>query len=534
MTWTGLHCRVSWTTADVDTFLTTNLGPLLAADVAAGHIGGWYFLRYWETGPHLRVRVRGASATYVTDLAERVAKLIANADHRLLDHDHEEYYASIGAPDVSWLPHGDVREVPYEPEIARYGGLDALPVSEELFCRSTEVALAVLPATRTTSAKLSAAFGLAMATATALGFDRPGAAAWLRSLAASWRNVSEPAQPPSTGSHRAASLILSRHAETLDRKWAAEPTGATAHWASHLRAAYTAVGPDRDYVWASQLHMLFNRLGLTPEEERLVCWVVAASAATPGALTPFHDDGADAPDRRYQQASKFLPGFDEQLPHTLPEPRPSWQPRVSLPAPEHVPASLTSALRDRASAHSWSGTLSARELASLLWTAQGSSRTSGYGPHRPYPSAGAAYCARLRIAALDVDGLEPGSYDVDEVSRELIRTGPAPSVPDLEDTSVWFGPGAESLERTPAMLGLYVRNGFLRQKYGLRALRFAFTEAGHLAQNLSLVAAATGLALGMIGGFYDDVAHDVFGLDGVDETLVYLLPLARLRQLRMG
>ena len=528
MTWTGLHCRVSWTSADVDTFLTTQLGPLLAADVAAGHIGGWYFLRYWETGPHLRVRVRDASASYVEDLTDRIAKLIANAQHTFVDQDPSAYYASIGAPETEWLPHGDVREVPYVPETTRYGGQEALSVSEELFCRSTEVALAVLPAIRTQSAKLSAAFQLAMVTATALGFDRPGAAAWLRSLATGWRQVSEPAQPPSTGSHQAAALILSRHAPALDRQWEAEPTGAVAHWTSHLRSACAAVGPDRDHVWASQLHMLFNRLGVTPDEERLVCWVVAASAVTPGALTPFHDDGATAPDRRYQEASKFLPGFEEQLPHTLPEPRRSWLPRVSLPAPEDVPVSLTSALRDRASAHSWSGTLTARQLASLLWTAQGGSRTDRHWPHRPYPSAGAAYCARLRVAALDVDGLEAGCYDVDEISRELIRTGPAPAVADLEDTSVWFGPGAEPLDRTPAMLGLYVRNGFLRQKYGLRALRFAYTEAGHLAQNLGLVAAATGLSLGMIGGFYDDVAHDVLGLDGVDETLVYLMPLASL------
>jgi SagB-type dehydrogenase family enzyme len=161
-----------------------------------------------------------------------------------------------------------------------------------------------------------------------------------------------------------------------------------------------------------------------------------------------------------------------------------------------------------------------------LWTAQGGSREGEYAPHRPYPSAGAAYCARLRVAALDVDGLEPGCYDVDEVSKQLIRMAPAPTVEDLEDTSVWFGPGAASLDRTPAVLGLYVRTGFLRKKYGMRALRFAYAEAGHLAQNLALVAAAAGLKLGMIGGFYDDVAHDVFGLDGVDEALVYLLPVA--------
>jgi SagB-type dehydrogenase family enzyme len=199
---------------------------------------------------------------------------------------------------------------------------------------------------------------------------------------------------------------------------------------------------------------------------------------------------------------------------------------VTLPAPDDVTASLASALHARHSAHTWAGTLTARQLASLLWTAAGGTRQNGYGVQRPYPSAGAAYVARLRIVALDVDDLAPGCYDVDEVSRQLLRTGPAPSVADLEATSMWFGQGATPLDRTPALLGLYVRNGVLRRKYGLRALRFAYAEAGHLAQNLGLVAAVTGLSLGVIGGFYDDVAHDVLGLDGVDESLVYLLPLA--------
>jgi hypothetical protein len=42
---------------------------------------------------------------------------------------------------------------------------------------------------------------------------------------------------------------------------------------------------------------------------------------------------------------------------------------------------------------------------------------------------------------------------------------------------------------------------------------------------MSRSAAATGLELGMIGGFYDDLANGVFGLDGIDRFIVYLLPL---------
>jgi hypothetical protein len=38
------------------------------------------------------------------------------------------------------------------------------------------------------------------------------------------------------------------------------------------------------------------------------------------------------------------------------------------------------------------------------------------------------------------------------------------------------------------------------------------------------------LRMGVVGGFYDDVAHDVFGLDGVGEVLVYLLPVGGPRR----
>lgn len=489
MTWTSLHCRVSWQPEHIDTFITDTLDPMLAERE-------WFYIRYGETGPHLRVRVRGEA-----DPAP-FREAIAQADYPILE---------TGRPD--WLPHGDVRETPYVPEIERYGGPQALPVAEELFCHSTKVAIAVLRAAHSTSAKITAAFELAMATTKALDLDRPAAAAWLRMMGASWRFAQE---STTLDSHFAAHRIIGKHGAALAARWDLEPRGATAHWVERIRIARSTV--DTPHVWAAQLHMVFNRLGITPDQERMICWVVAATALSPGPL-PFHEDVSDL---AYLEASKFLPGFPDQHPRQAAPAR--QRGTIPLPEPQELPASLTHALaaRHTSRGRALDGELTTQDLATLLWTAHGS--TDG---HWPYPSAGAQYCARIRVIALNVDGLTPGCYEADEVTRTLAWTGPCPAVDDLESTSMWLGPETTSLAGTPAVLALYVRIGALRESYGIRALRFAFTEAGHLAQNLGLVAAAMGLGMGTIGGIYDDLAHDLLAVDGVNNVLVYLLPVAR-------
>ncbi len=498
MTWTGLHCRVSWKRADVDTFIADTL-----AGVMAPH--EWYFLRYWETGPHLRIRIKNAADT--TELQATLRKLIAHQDF-VIEPDEE-----------GRLPHGDVREVEYVPETERYGGPAALPVAEEVFCRSTEVAVAVLRAARTDSARLTAAIQLTMATATALDLDLPQAASWLRSLGAGWRNVREYAPAPTIGSHHAAPQLIAHRGRQLADRWHREPTGATAQWATSIREARRRLGEQLPHVWASQLHMLLNRIGISPNEERMICWTTAAAALSPTGLTDFHEDGAQAPDRRYLEASKFLSGFGDQLPRK-PQPSP-WTTLPGTPLKSEVDRELAATFRARRTSRDLAGTLTAAQLGTLLWTAM-----SPDDGRWPYPSAGAQYCARLKVMALDVVGLAAGRYEVNEVDQTLIRLADAPSTEDLEATSMWFGEGTTELGDTPAVLALYVKVGALRQTYGLRALRFAFTEAGHLAQNLTVTAAHLGIRTGLVGGFYDDIAHDVIGLDGVDDTLVYFLPLA--------
>jgi nitroreductase len=50
-------------------------------------------------------------------------------------------------------------------------------------------------------------------------------------------------------------------------------------------------------------------------------------------------------------------------------------------------------------------------------------------------------------------------------------------------------------------------------------------EAGHLGQNVYLEATAIGLAPCGIGAFFDDQLDRLLGVDGRDETTVYLLAL---------
>ncbi|MFI9007966.1 thiopeptide-type bacteriocin biosynthesis protein [Actinosynnema sp. NPDC053489] len=507
MTWTSVHVRLSWSVEDVDAFITDVLAPELDGLRAAGHVGDWFYLRYWETGPHLRVRARGATV----DLVGRLRGLVAAAGHPVVPSDDP-------------LPHGDVRETPYEPEVERYGGPGSLPAAEAVFCRSTEVAVAVL---RSAGAKFTAAVELAMATTLALGMDRVEAASWLRSLATAWRQAREPVAPPGLGSHLAAHRVHAARADRLAARWdrlGTRATGAVAYWAEQVRS----VDLPR-HVWASQFHMLCNRLGLTPEEERAVCRLVALTAEAPDGPAPFHEDGATAPDRRYLAASRYHPDVPDRGPREVAPTPPvalPWWPDVPLPEVGPPTGSLADALATRRTARGGelAGPLDATRLATLLWTAQGALPDG----RRPYPSAGARHSARLRVVALRVGGLEPGVYEVDEVRRTLLRVAPAPPVDDVRGASMWFGDGEGRVDpaTTPAVLALYARVGALRAAYGLRALRLAFTEAGHLAQNLALVAAASGLALGVIGGFHDDLAHDVLCLDGVNDTLVYLLPVA--------
>lgn len=552
--WAALHCFLEGPTEHVDAFLRDVVGPLLTGLRDDAALTDWFFIRYAEGGPHLRVRMRGASQATVDVVAAALATSIR----------------------ASGSAHGEVRHPAYEPETERYGGPAAIAVAEDIFCRSTDLALAILTSVPDRVKRLTTVLDLWAATAAALDLDDLRTIRWLRGSAVIWRWHDVDGLLPSGQIHRAAHAV--DHA-AIARRWAtvatavrtgsADPTmtppGFTEvlRWAELVRSGRhriendprnTAVPHERWLgVWSSQLHMLFNRIGIVPDEERVTATLAANVLESPDRAGTFFDDDVHAADRRYLTGSRYVgPWMDRQTPRATCRPRrlanpfPPLGPATPLPRPTEPTATLVRALATRASVRGdLGGRLTADDIAGLVHLAAGSSARPaphdlGGPPRRPYPSAGAKYATRLRLAARAVDGVPAGLYDVDEDAAGLPvlhRVGPVPTTDDLVASSMWFTHGAvdpADVDRidaatVPAVLSVHIRLDVLRDAYGQRALRFAFLEAGHLAQNVVLAAAAAGLATTTVGGFYDDPAHEVFMLDGVDDVLAYLLPIGRVR-----
>ncbi len=98
----------------------------------------------------------------------------------------------------------------------------------------------------------------------------------------------------------------------------------------------------------------------------------------------------------------------------------------------------------------------------------------------------------------------------------------------------WSRPGDRSLECARAALGqemcaeaalLLIWTavvGRSARKYAQRAYRYIYLDAGHLAQNVALACVALDLGCCMIGALFDDELNAILGVDGRDETVLYM------------
>lgn len=165
--------------------------------------------------------------------------------------------------------------------------------------------------------------------------------------------------------------------------------------------------------------------------------------------------------------------------------------------------------------------LSKSHISQLLWATQGITA----GGRRSAPSAGALYPIETLLVINRAEGIEPGIYlyqtgqhaltvlNRGEFGRELARA--ALNQRFIEEASLVF-----------AWLALFDRT---TGRYGDRAFQYIFLEGGHIAQNLALAAVALGLGTCQVGAYDDSRVNGIFGLDGVNETVIYLTPVGKPR-----
>lgn len=197
--------------------------------------------------------------------------------------------------------------------------------------------------------------------------------------------------------------------------------------------------------------------------------------------------------------------------------------RATLSLPDRAPLScdLASALTARRSAESFGGGhVSLPVLASLLLRTYGITGWEGGRALRPTPSGGALYPLDVFVIAQRISDLRTsGLYHFDPFREVLADLG------DVDLVAVESSLNPPELPASAAMT-IVVSASFWRSrfKYGQRALRFALMEAGHLAQNMLLVATGHGLATRPIGGFLDAGLTELLpDHNGVDDAPLYAL-----------
>lgn len=157
-------------------------------------------------------------------------------------------------------------------------------------------------------------------------------------------------------------------------------------------------------------------------------------------------------------------------------------------------------------------------LARLLWSVGGVREKRWGFLFRIVPSAGALYPVETYVMVNRVEGLDRGLYHlhVPTFSLELVKEG------DHSRTLTRAALGQEMVATCGVTFIWTAVIDRCRVKYGERAFRYVYLDAGHVGQNLYLAATSLGLGCCTIGAFFDDEVNQVLGVDGLEETALYL------------
>ncbi|HNU35041.1 MAG TPA: SagB/ThcOx family dehydrogenase [Methanomassiliicoccales archaeon] len=195
------------------------------------------------------------------------------------------------------------------------------------------------------------------------------------------------------------------------------------------------------------------------------------------------------------------------------------RPRTALPEAKRSEVSLDALLRGRHSVRLFSEeAVSMEDLSSLLWSCDGITRRERGYEFRTAPSAGALYPVETYVAVNNVEGAAPGiyHYSVKHHALEQIRKGHLGE--ELARAALDQGMCA-SAPLVFIWTAVFERS---RWKYGERAYRYVYLDAGHMAQNLALAAVSLGLGSCQIAATFDDEVNELLGVDGEEESVLYM------------
>jgi len=192
--------------------------------------------------------------------------------------------------------------------------------------------------------------------------------------------------------------------------------------------------------------------------------------------------------------------------------------KIELPSFEPARAmSLDKTLRQRKSIRDFQARpLSKGQLAYLLWASTGIQRVEDGYEFRTAPSAGALYPIETYVVVNNVKSLEPGVYHYQIRSHQL-------ELLEQRDLRGQIAAAALGQGMCATAAAVFIWAAVFERckwKYGQRAYRYIYLDAGHIAENLALAAVSLNLGTCEIGALYDDQVNTFIGIDGTEESTI--------------
>lgn len=169
--------------------------------------------------------------------------------------------------------------------------------------------------------------------------------------------------------------------------------------------------------------------------------------------------------------------------------------------------------------------LSLEELAYLLWGTQGvKSVTEKPVSKRTVPSAGSRHAFETYLLINNVEGLEPGLYRYLALEHKLAKLEAPEDINTILTEACLKQPHVKNSAVTFFWVAVPLR---MTWRYCQRGYRYMYLDAGHVCQNLYLLAESIRCGVCAIAAYDDDLVNRALGLDGEEQFAIYIATLGR-------
>lgn len=122
-------------------FLTKALEPYINSVIRSGVAEQYFFIRYWDRGPHIRLRFKGDTTVFEQIFRPNLLEHFENYFEDKPSKRTDPHYPENFPEELKWLPNNSVHFFNYEPEVERYGGITGVQIAEEHFHASSDAVL---------------------------------------------------------------------------------------------------------------------------------------------------------------------------------------------------------------------------------------------------------------------------------------------------------------------------------------------------------------------------------------------------------